>query len=63
VEDRDWRAIAVSRLRIELAEFAARLDALKEPNKAATAKTAAPTAPVVEFAKQIVIAMRSRLLD
>ena len=59
MEDRDWRAIAVSRLRNELAEFAARLDALKEPNKAATAKTAAPTAPEVEFAKQIVIAMRS----
>ena len=59
MEDLDWRAIAVSRLRNELAEFAARLHALKEPNEAASAKTAAPTASEVEFAKQIVIAMRS----
>jgi hypothetical protein len=63
MDDRDQRATALSQLKSDLAELALRLEALEARRKGqsltATIKASPPMAPDMEFAKQIVFAMKS----
>jgi hypothetical protein len=62
MDNRDQRARELSELKSDLADFALRLDIFEERSRdrsvTAAFRASTPTAPDLEFAKQIVFAMK-----